>query len=458
MPCEGVSTNPALAVFARALLIACGCLAALGAGPAFAGQVSRGDGAGDVAVKGLSRSERRALDIVSVRVVGDESSGLFVTVRFKGDVERFLGQGHLKRALVALVLRPKSSAQSPAGLVTRGGGFSRKRVALPRRTRRGIRVRRTLIKRFGRERVLRKTSSEQVGAIRRKNQILFYITGPGLSNVGSIQVKAYASLAGVARRAAAAKAPPKVPEVDWKKILDDNRDPADLAEAGVDTSELSCDQLKALRASFIGTRAFAEKLLERDDATLQSLKGAVEHYSTDEYHRAKALGQPYATKAELQHSVDFYLQVVKREKAMITIASRLIKQVDGIIRDRCSPPPAGANKPPVITSFGAVFGTQCSTCTLYTVSANDPEGQALSYSWSKSPPPGGNPGATNCGTFTENSPAANQAIWDHPNGGASSCSHAAGEHPGYIAVVVTDAQGGQTLFTDTHGSANYTSP
>ena len=139
---------------------------------------------------------------------------------------------------------------------------------------------------------------------------------------------------------------------------------------------------------------------------------------------------------------------------------RFRRRLDAVIAERCKPPPGGANRPPVISAFTARFGPPdtCDTCTIYKVQATDPEGQPLTYSWSKSPPPGSaNPGATNCGTFTPGS-AANQAVWDHPNEGPNACSHAAGEHSGHITVVVTDAQGAQTLFTDPNGSANYNYP
>ena len=138
--------------------------------------------------------------------------------------------------------------------------------------------------------------------------------------------------------------------------------------------------------------------------------------------------------------------------------------LESAITRRCSgtgQPPAVTNRPPVIKSFTAVFGppTTCATCTLYTVDASDPEsGPFLTYSWSKTPPPGGDAAATNCGTFTPNSPENFQAVWDHPNEGATKCSHAASKHPGHITVVVTDPQGARVTFTDTNGSANHTYP
>ena len=52
-------------------------------------------------------------------------------MRFRGNIEKVLGRGHLKRGLVAIVLRPtKSSRALPAGLVTEGSGFLTRELRL----------------------------------------------------------------------------------------------------------------------------------------------------------------------------------------------------------------------------------------------------------------------------------------------------------------------------------------
>src|SRR3954462_9941897 len=87
---------------------------------ALAGSVVRRD-RGGVKAQGLSRAERRALDIRSVTAAGG-GFGLVVKVRFKGNIERALGRGRLGHAAVALVLRPKRGRGSPAVLAASGRG------------------------------------------------------------------------------------------------------------------------------------------------------------------------------------------------------------------------------------------------------------------------------------------------------------------------------------------------
>ena len=70
----------------------------------------------------LTTQERRALDIASVQVTGKEVFGVVVDVRFKGNVERRIGRGHLKRAAIALVLEPRSRRAKSTVIVTQGAG------------------------------------------------------------------------------------------------------------------------------------------------------------------------------------------------------------------------------------------------------------------------------------------------------------------------------------------------
>src|SRR5690349_4183434 len=78
------------------------------------------DPAGDVRAPGLTRAERAALDIRSVRYWGEEGLGLFVLVHFAGDLEQAIGRGHLANAAVGIVIHPKPGAGKTAGLVTFG--------------------------------------------------------------------------------------------------------------------------------------------------------------------------------------------------------------------------------------------------------------------------------------------------------------------------------------------------
>ena len=93
--------------------------------PAQAGIVAQ---AQSVAVKrpGLPAAERDAITIRSVTAASDPSLGLIVTVDFAGDIERYLGQGALKNALLALVLEPSTATQTPSGLAGRAADTPRR--------------------------------------------------------------------------------------------------------------------------------------------------------------------------------------------------------------------------------------------------------------------------------------------------------------------------------------------
>jgi hypothetical protein len=124
------------------------------------GSVQRADG--------LTPVERKALDIVSVKAAAVPSAGMVVTVTFAGNLQHALGQGNLKRGLVAVILkaRPELHLQ-PAFLATRGGGAIGE--------------------------TLHKTHSANVGVVRDGRRFTFFIGGPGAENVARIEVKSFAA-------------------------------------------------------------------------------------------------------------------------------------------------------------------------------------------------------------------------------------------------------------------------
>jgi hypothetical protein len=148
-----------------ATLSALGALALLPA-PATAGVTSVTD-RGTARAKGLSASERKALDIARITARGG-SWGVIVRVRFKGNVHAALGRGRLRRAAVAMILRPRNRRQRPAVLAARGPARSMD--------------------------TLRRTSSRNVTIVRDRRQVDFLILGGGLANVRRIDVKAIADM------------------------------------------------------------------------------------------------------------------------------------------------------------------------------------------------------------------------------------------------------------------------
>ncbi len=122
---------------------------------------------GGVRAKGLSAAERNAIDIARVDALGGDF-GLFVTVTFKGNAAKRIGRGHLRRAVAAMLLQPKTGLGGPAVLGTRGAGK--------------------------RERLVRLTRSKVVGVSRHRKRMLFFIVGPGLVNVRRITIKTFADV------------------------------------------------------------------------------------------------------------------------------------------------------------------------------------------------------------------------------------------------------------------------
>jgi hypothetical protein len=98
---------------------------------------------------------------------------------------------------------------------------------------------------------------------------------------------------------------------------------------------------------------------------------------------------------------------------------------------------------PVIKSFVASFDQGC-FCTHYTVTATDPTGGALSYSWSNTNP---------CGQFVGGN--SNMATWTHPDSMTPGACPIEAIHPGTITVVVT-GKGGSVRCSYAGGSGDGT--
>ena len=205
------------------LLAAGGC-----ATPASAGVVSQ---TGHPAARdpSLSAAERRAITIASVNVTGDGSLGVFVRVTFQGDIERYLGQGHLRRGLLALALMPAAGGE-PAGLVDSGSGSA--------------------------ERVLRFTPARPAGVVRHGSQVTFYVAGAHLGRFPKIELKVFATSSGHAT---------------WRQILAAR--PAAQTSLRVDSGPLTCSQLAAL-AGQLGSLGGASDA-RRQEQALSTIRAAV---------------------------------------------------------------------------------------------------------------------------------------------------------------------------------------
>jgi hypothetical protein len=220
-----------------------------------AGSLLSGASAGRLAPAGLTPAERTSMRIASVRATGAEGAGLVVTVTFRGNLEKTIGRGNLKNALVAVILRPKDSSFKTADIATEGAGA----IGL----------------------TSKKTRSNAVGVIRNGRVFTFFIAGPGSSNVAEAVVKTFRAAPG--RKPARTTSGVKVAPSEWEQIengLADDEIRAQTREvaAGIANCGLLRQMYAGVLADIARSRARSLKLfdLRRDiDAAIQQAQGKI---------------------------------------------------------------------------------------------------------------------------------------------------------------------------------------
>ena len=158
--------------------------------PARAGIVTRAEYS-IVHRPGLTAAERRAITISSVTAASDPSLGLIVTATFQGNIERYLGQGDLRNAVLALVLEPGAVSHAPTEVIEQGGGFLPAALSMLVRHGKRMTVTRRTVDLFGAEHVLRTARGGQYGVIRDGDEVVFHIASPALVDVRAIRVKVF---------------------------------------------------------------------------------------------------------------------------------------------------------------------------------------------------------------------------------------------------------------------------
>ncbi len=260
--------------------------------PAQAGIVAQ---AQSVAVKrpGLAAAERDAITVRSVTAASDPSLGLIVTVDFAGDVERYLGQGALKNALLALVLEPGTATQTPNGLAEQGGGFTPAAFSMLVRHGKRETVRRASVDVFNTEHVLRTFSGGQYGVIRDGDQVVFRIAGPALANVAGIKVKVF-----VKSPLRSSKTGPTLTSAGWRAVV--NNRPASVSSLNLSPSLLSSAQLATVGSGVSSLLSDSvQPELRSEQKVHAQLKTALDDYVTVEALARAHRGQPIVSSGTL---------------------------------------------------------------------------------------------------------------------------------------------------------------
>lgn len=288
------------------------------------GQVTGRDRAGDVKAKGLSAKERRALDIVSVTARGDRSAGLMVTVKFRGNFQKAMGRGHLKRGLAALVMRPAAKGKRPTGILTTGAG----KVGT----------------------TLRRTASDDVGVVREGRSLTFFVTGRALEGIKTIEVKAFA------RRPRRARSSQELESAsDW--LLTAKADAADAERiTAFDLKKADCPVLQGWQAAAKDKRAS----LERDGKWMGRLRDEIIKAQQEIENRSlfRSIGKglaeflgavpPGEEAGDLAVALRLVDRAIVRNKEARENLLRFEGKIDGLLSERCKQQIDTVVGPPVI--------------------------------------------------------------------------------------------------------------
>lgn len=289
-----------------ALVVAVALLALLAPGASAGVSAKRDRGAvpGDL---GLSKKERRALDIASVRLFAQDGLGLVAVVVFKGNVERALGRGDLKAGAVAMVLNRKRGRGATTGLVTLGDGE-----------------------------VLARARSRVLGVVRAGRRLTFFVKGGDIKSLRSVEVRSFAAdpRGRTARRAQVGGLTGLA-----KFAADDGAAEADEAVIKPDLSKLSCKQLEELLEQLEFDVSELDFEIDDLDAEIRFIEKQLE--TARPRRRAKLLN-------ELESAMEKRSEFRNSRAELI----KLFDATDAEQERRCGPgPPAPPPTDPVLSGF-----------------------------------------------------------------------------------------------------------
>ncbi len=293
---------------------------------------------------GLTSVERRALAIRSLTVVHAPSRGLIATVTFGGDIERYLGQGGLRQAVLALVLVPRAPGAPGAGVLDGAGGFLP--AHLPTVARRGGRlaVTRQTVDLFGHELVLNAGVPGHVAVLRAGDRVVFILNGAALTRFRAVRLVVLAASPALGRRLSPGA---------WGAIL--HARPTALASAPLDQAEATCAQMTAQRSGL------SNVIAPRLQAELRSQRLAHGTLTTTLSHY-RLLG-PGVARSTISRALAATSGRIARVQGESATLHTLSNQLTAASKRACAPPPSHTTQIPAPTTPTTPATTTTTTTT-----------------------------------------------------------------------------------------------